>query len=179
MSFPFGSLAVGLGLGVMPGLIDSITGVSARRKRAIDQIQSELSSQALDVQQEMGLSAAQSTLYKTMEGQLVKGQSRAAEELAQRAAAGGLTSEAQLGATAVQAEALNNATSGALVQAEARRQRLKELYRQLTMQKLQVEAGEAAGIQQQHAALWQGIATTVPTLFRSPEYGVRTEEEEE
>jgi hypothetical protein len=168
MAFDPVTFGIGAGTALLSPVVDLFTGASANRNRAYNDYQNALGGEINRVNEEAGPSASQSLAYKTSVGILDPQYRKRQRTNRARAAAEGLTPEAQTGATQGLNESYNTALLGALGNAMQRRDALREQSRQLTMQKYGIDVNRANQTLANQGQWAQSVSALMPYLLRDP-----------
>lgn len=158
-------LVGGLIAGLAPSVIDAITGVGAKRKKALDDQQREYDKILMELQNEIGPSVENSTLFRTSMAQLDKGNARSMDAIRQDQASTGLTDEATLSRITTNNDSYNTAEMGVLNAAVDQRKQLKDKYRRLTLEKMGLQVGQAEGDAAAQSQLFGNIAQALPGII--------------
>jgi hypothetical protein len=158
-----------LAAAVAPYAIDAITGQSKKMKDAQDKRNNIANGILTQMQSDIGGSASDSLAFKTAKSQLDRSYAKTSGANLQTAAAQGLSSEAQLGQTAELNNSYMTATTSALADAEAKREALKQQYRQLLLGEADNDVAMQSGNFQAQNSLATQLASLIPEISGSTE----------
>lgn len=149
-----------------PYLLDVITGTSKKQKKATDAYQSGIDSTIGNLKNEMGNSAADSTIFKSSESEVKKQSKRAIDLLSNDAAASGMSDEAKIGGIAQINEGSNDALVSALDVADQQRKQIQQQVDNLLLSKLGFQVQQANSQGNALSNVSSNLSAILPFLFR-------------
>jgi len=158
-------VAIGLGAGLLPSMLDSITGASAKRRKALDQQDYQMQSILNEIEQEMGTGAADTGQFNIGKGLLDKGLKQQQDKDAQDTVASGGSSETAMTKLSARDEAYNSSTMKLLSAAMQERQQLKALKRRFQLERAGMQVSKADQDWQQMQKLSGGLMSALPYMI--------------
>ena len=153
-----------LAAAAIPYAVDALTGASSKVSEARNKKNKIVNDTLTQLNTEIGTSTADSAPFKTAKAQLDKSYQRASNTMMQNSAASGASAEAQIGGVAGLNSGMLDATQNAFVNADAKREALKQQYRALLLGNADDEYADALGAYQQQNQMMSSLGSMIPYL---------------